>query len=589
MPGFRQSEAVMWEHPDSALTLLETMKKPSSSDELNDATWCLLTTQAQDRNYIKHTSDSLITIALNYFEGHGNPAQKATTYFYAGQVYNDLKQPEAAITWYLKAKEASEKTNNHRLTSLICSNLGMVYAYRRPLKDDAKKELRNAYDYAVMSYDSSRISSSLCTLGRIYGVFGQWDSVVYFYTEAMRMAEQVNDLRSLSNAQSEIAEAYIQSGIPERAIDLLNNSITLSKEEKFGGLAQSYLSLGKVYRNLHKSDSAVVCLNKALDTYNLYTTRDAYWHLYHLSKENGHYEAAIGYNELYQKYADSIRGLAHSTEIKEIQEKYDNEKLVNENNLLQIKQENIIRTSMFIMIILVTSTSFLIIKSQRKLLNKERLLQKIKDELQMHEVKLKENEATIRNNQEKMILLQKDLSADQKNRSIEIEKLHQENQSIQYQNEILKEKVQAYTVALKENEQKIASYNKLTEQIGALTQREKFLKEELEKNNEILKQLQFSNHAIKPELWPEIIAAVDKLNTNFTHRLKEQTPTLSKTDLQYCCLIRQKLQTSVIAKLTAVSPGSVTKRKQRIRNKINQHISIHLGEEQSLDAYIQEY
>lgn len=176
LPEFRQVEAVMWEHPDSALALLGSMQKPSPSDELNDATWCLLMTQAQDRNYIKHISDSLITIALNYFEGYGDPVRKAMAYFYAGQVYNDLKQPEAAITWYLKAKEASEKTNNHRLTSLICSNLGMLYAYRRELKNDARQELWNAYNYALISRDSSRISSSLCTLGRVYSLFGQWDS-----------------------------------------------------------------------------------------------------------------------------------------------------------------------------------------------------------------------------------------------------------------------------------------------------------------------------------------------------------------------------------------------------------------------------
>ena len=252
MPGFQQVEAVMWEHPDSALVLLKTMEKPSPSDELNNATWCLLMTQAQDKNYMKHSSDSLITTALDYFESDGDQSRKAMACFYAGQVYKDLKQPEAATNYFLKAKEASETTDDHRLTSLICSNLGMLYAYRRALKEDAKQELRCAYNYAVMSRDSSRISSSLCTLGRIYGVFGQWDSVVYFYTEAIKIAEKVNDFRSLSNAQSEVAQAYIQLGIPEQAIDLLNNSIQISEREGFGGLAQSYLPLGRVYRSMNR-------------------------------------------------------------------------------------------------------------------------------------------------------------------------------------------------------------------------------------------------------------------------------------------------------------------------------------------------
>jgi tetratricopeptide (TPR) repeat protein len=589
LPEFRQAETVMWEHPDSAFTLLKAMKKPSSSDELNDATWCLLMTQAKDRNYIKHTSDSLITVALNYFEKHGEQQRKAMAYFYAGQVYKDLKQPEAAITWYLKAKEISEKTDNHRLTSLICSNLGMLYAYRRSLKDDAKQELWEAYNYAVMSYDSSRISSSLCTLGRIYGVFGQWDSVVYFYTEAMRMAEQVNNLRSLSNAQSEIALAYEKLGLSKQAIDLLRNSIKIRKGEGFGSPAQSYLSLGNIYRSMNMYDSAIIYFNKATDTDNLYTLRAAYWHLYHLNKDHGKYKEAIGYNELYREYADSIMHLAHSKEIKEIQEKYENEKLANENNLLKIKQENLIKASLLIMIILIITASALIINSQRKLLNKERLLQKIRDELQMHIAKVRENEATIRNNEEMIMSLQTDLSTDQKNRLIEIEKLRQKNYSLQYQNEILEKKVQAYTLTLKENELKITSYNKLAEQIEALTQREKFLRGELGMNVAVLRRLHFSNDPIEPELWPEIIAAINKLNNNFTYRLKEQVPTLSETDLQYCCLIRQELSTSSIANLTAVSPLSVTKRKQRIRDKINQYLSVPLDEIHSLDDYIQEY
>jgi tetratricopeptide (TPR) repeat protein len=264
--------------------------------------------------------------------------------FYAGQVYKDLKQPEAATNYFLQAKEASETTNDHRFTSLICSNLGMLYAYRRALKDDAKQELHEAYDYAVMSYDSSRISSSLCTLGRIYSVFGQWDSVVYFYTEAMKMAEKVNDFRSLSNAQSEISQAYIQLGIPEQAIGPLNKAIHMKTKEGRSGLAQSYLSLGKVYKSLNKVDSSIVYLNKALISHNLYTVRSAYWHLYHLNKDYGKYKEAIGYNDLYREYDDSIRGLAHSKEIKEIQEKYAHEKLVNENNLLKIRNGNLIRT-----------------------------------------------------------------------------------------------------------------------------------------------------------------------------------------------------------------------------------------------------
>ncbi len=588
MPGFQQVEAVMWEYPDSALTLLKTMKKPSPSDKLNHATWCLLMTQAQDKNYVKHTSDSLITIALNYFEKYGDQSRKAMAFFYAGQVYKDLKQPEAAISYYLKAKEASATTNDHRLTSLICSNLGMVYAYRWALKEDAKHELRDAYDYAVMSYDSSRISSSLCSLGRIYGVFEQWDSVVYFYTKAMKMAEQVNDLRSLSSAQSEIAHAYIQLGIPEQAIDLLNNAINMKTKEGRSGLAQSYLSLGKVYKSLNKGDSSIVYLNKALITDNLYTIRDAYWYLYHLHKNQGQYQEAIGYNDLYREYADSILGLAYSMEIKEIQEKYDNEKLANENNLLKIKQGSLIRTSLVVLIISLSIASALILRSQRKLLRKERLLQTIRDELHMHLAKLKENEEAMKNNDRTMDKLIKGRGKHVKtdSGSGEIDLIRQNNYMLQYRNDVLKEKVQAYTNILQEKELKLASYGKLQKQNETLAQREQFLMSQLEKHVEILGKLRHATKVIKPDEWPEIIKIINRLNSNFTLRLKQQMPFLSESDLQYCCLIKLRLSTKMIADLTAISPTSVTKRKQRIRNRISQQTPHLLEKTGSLDDFI---
>ena len=58
----------MSEHPDSALFLLEQVATPEKMPERDYATWCLLITEARDKNYIEHTSDSLINVAIQYFE-----------------------------------------------------------------------------------------------------------------------------------------------------------------------------------------------------------------------------------------------------------------------------------------------------------------------------------------------------------------------------------------------------------------------------------------------------------------------------------------------------------------------------------------
>lgn len=72
-----QAEAVMYEHPDSALGVLQGMKVPASSDKLQNATWALLTVQAKYKNYKEELADStLINIAYDYFMKQDNPNGK---------------------------------------------------------------------------------------------------------------------------------------------------------------------------------------------------------------------------------------------------------------------------------------------------------------------------------------------------------------------------------------------------------------------------------------------------------------------------------------------------------------------------------
>ena len=74
-----QAEAVMYEHPDSALGVLQGMKVPAVSDKLQNATWALLTVQAKYKNYKEELADStLINIAYDY-EAKQSPTESNGT------------------------------------------------------------------------------------------------------------------------------------------------------------------------------------------------------------------------------------------------------------------------------------------------------------------------------------------------------------------------------------------------------------------------------------------------------------------------------------------------------------------------------
>lgn len=74
------------ERPDSALTVLNRYSLSSFGDKRSRAEFALLKSIALDKNYIDLKSDSLIRIALEFFEKKGNDREKMLCWYYLGRV-----------------------------------------------------------------------------------------------------------------------------------------------------------------------------------------------------------------------------------------------------------------------------------------------------------------------------------------------------------------------------------------------------------------------------------------------------------------------------------------------------------------------
>ena len=133
-PILEQAEKVMSEHPDSALFLLEQVAAPEKMPERDYATWCLLITEARDKNYIEHTSDSLINVAIQYFEKKKDINRLSEAYYCQGRILSELSASEEALTAYLKAKELVRETSDRDLEARINNHLGTLYWKNRKFK-----------------------------------------------------------------------------------------------------------------------------------------------------------------------------------------------------------------------------------------------------------------------------------------------------------------------------------------------------------------------------------------------------------------------------------------------------------------------
>lgn len=585
-PELSRAESLMQCHPDSALMILDSMVVPSSLDKLQYATWCLLITQARDKNFVKHTSDSLINIALDYFDKQDDPIRKATALYYGGRVNQDINNAEEATDFYLRAKDVAKNTTDYRLSHLINTHLGTLYAYRG-LTDLALKAYENAYDYSIQLKDSALISYSYSYLGRISTLDDDLSKGLDYYKKAIRTAEQSRSLKALTLAYGEITIVYRALSMLDSCMYYLKKSKKIKEEYNTSALSQTYLGIGETYYCMGQSDSAYFYLEKALNTTNPYTKQEVTQTLYYLCRDLGKYEEAIKYNEQYWIYKDSIENINHSLEIAEIQAKYEQTKLLNINNRL----ENRLLCGSIILLLIV---SILICFYQSKLLKKERTIKENKDLLQIRLKQLHENESIIHENENLIDALTSqieehvDSQEHMNDQMVEIERIRQNNASLQAQNKLLQGDIGKYISSLQEKGEELKAYECLATENSYLCERQKYLCAQLIKHINILDCLKSDPKYIDDSQLSEIFDSMNIVYPNLINRLRKDF-SLSDGDLWICCLIKLQLSNSVIAILTAISSSSVTKRKQRLKERINQHLDTPLGGETSIDAYLWKY
>ena len=130
-PAIYQAESFMDVYPDSAFLLLKNILKPEKLSAEEYATWCLLMTQARDKNYMEHTSDSMINVAVKYFERHKDPKRLAWSYYYSGILSNELGEHVQSQLAFLKARSVALEIDEPKLLGRIYENLGNVVRYIR--------------------------------------------------------------------------------------------------------------------------------------------------------------------------------------------------------------------------------------------------------------------------------------------------------------------------------------------------------------------------------------------------------------------------------------------------------------------------
>ena len=584
-PELAKAEAMMYRYPDSALHILQGIQPDNPSNNEQYATWALLMTQAQYKNQIEQ-SDSLINIAYSYFTKHDNAQRKALALYYKGILRHESHHAEDALSFYLEATTEIEKTNDYQLGFLINSEVGLMYLYRK-LNDYAMEYFEKAHHNAELSDNQTYIAFSFIYIARAFSQKKQYNKAIEYYEKAIKIGQVNNYPTILASAMNETSFLFLKTGENKKALQYAKDCIKIKKTD------QRIFSLGDTYRYLKMYDSAYFYLNQASLSPNIHTARSAYQALYYISQEEKDYKKAVEYSNKLWFYQDSIGKTDRNKALIEMQEKYDQQKIINENNLSQIKKDRIIRNVLIALIILsfiIAITNYLY---QRKIVSQKQEILEKEEKIRYFTMKIHENETLINRNKMRIeeLTIQMEGSQEIKEQWKEQNKIRQEiqqqNEMLKLENNKLQNHISNYAQSLKEKSKELEAMEHLSEENQYLHKREAFLCNQLINQTELFNKLKTTKY-IDDQLWQEIKEKIDLLFDNYTKRLYHQIPSLTDGDIQICCLIKLRFSNGDIANMLAISPTSVSKRKLRLKERIVQEIGS-LGENQSLDLWLMEY
>lgn len=588
LPELVHAESVMFDHPDSALHILEAMPMPSARrDKENHALWCLLVTQAQVKQIIKFSSDSLVRIAYDYYKPTNNARRKAMSALYMGDINYELGNIEDAMQYYLEGKTEVEKTEDYKTGFLIMSSLGKLYLYRN-FEEYAFEACSKAYDYAVKDSNKRYQMVSLQYLARCYCLLDKLPAAIETYQKCMEIALELgleND-DYYYGVQQEIALVYTNSCEYEKSLSILR---------PFPVKYRSNSLIGKNLFSLGKLDSAFYYLNKALNTDNVYTKESVYRYLYRLCDNSKYHQYLKTYCDSLLFYTDSVMSLDKGKEIIAYKEKYDHQKLITEQQRLKLEKADAQRMMFIITICLIVVIAVVAYLYQKRLVRKETTIRKQSEKLQDYMLQLHEYETRLMQNNRYMEELKEQLSGQEMN-SEELHEYREQIDSLQVENSRLSEKINSlqhhindYSSKLDKARREADKFRNLSEENLYLKQRERVLADYVADNDRLVKELREKCRVLENKEWEALEDVCESVYGNFITCLQSFCPTLTKQELHLCVLIRLRFGNAQLATIFAVSPASISQKKFRLKKHISESLKNGLPEEMTLDRWITEF
>ena len=532
----RTADSLMEEHPDSALAILKRDSLEICRSGKDFRLWYALSrTEADDKCYILHVSDSAIRIAAGCYDSYGSALQRVRADYLLGRVYCDMHLYGHALTSFNKAiaVDAEDDSVINRYKARAATWAGYVYEVEG-LHKDALRYNKLAYGYAKKAGAQVTEIYSLRDIGRSYRDLKRNDIAIPYYQQAAKKAKTIDDANLYNMVMEELAGIYIEEGRLDEAYAALNTKFLATTDKD---IASHYYIWAMYFEKIGQLDSAVAYDKRGMKYSEISIKRDVSLDLARLLNKQGKRDEAMEYYEKYSVYSDSVE----ASELKETSDMLSQvEKSIDverKNAALASSQLRLAAVmSILVVVVVIASVALLGMYLKRKRKQREQLERVRRYRL---ERSMKEKQRA-QQNKERIALLENELTASNQTLS----ELRQE--LIRNEAEMLK-----YKDALTAFEQK---HGELLVADLADTDVYKLY------HDPVAKPTSADYHML--------VEALNKAYGDFTLRLKEFYPDIRSNEMWICCMVKAGLTSKEICNISSYSYSSIGMAKVRLYGKM---------------------
>lgn len=515
-----EAENIIEVNPDSASSILENIASPEQLDDKTFARWCILSGKVTDEIFNTLLPSYQFERANTWYSSYGKSNEQVQILIYLGRSYANDGDYDKAMSIYTKALEIGEKNKLYNLVGYTYSYMGDLYT-AKAMRTEAIKKYEMAANNFKKENNTDSYVCALRDMGREYACTDSISRALEILIMADSIAETSEDKDVKASIENTLGNIYVMQNNYDKAQKCFYKA--LEGRNKM----PNYIALIDLYITSDSLKQAKELLQRVPQDNPDYTysIKNLYYQIY---KSEGNYKEALTNLEEYTEIVDSLIYADSQSKILDIETKYNNLKIEKEVIDLKNKEQSYI----IVLIICISALLFMIMgyllfrkRANEKIQNQQAELSNIKTDLYNLKLELEKKRIILNN------LKEKDENYD---------------------------RLQEDIVRLSANYRKLQ--NKLLVDSPLYKELTKLGNQNIPGNDESL---------ITEEQWKAITNEITTIYPELYNYIYSLGPNLPEEDFQYCCLYLFGFDTNTEAILLNIAPNSVSKKRSRLKQKLN--------------------